>query len=120
MSQVRPIFKREFAGYFRTPVAYVFLIAFLVMSVALAFSRFGGFFDHGRADLDDYFGPFPWLFLFIVPSVFALLMGRRTPRSPSVYPDDPDSPHYDPEGREPEVPRLESTASHPGRPEDHP
>lgn len=69
MSQVRPIFKREFAGYFRTPVAYVFLIAFLVMSVALAFSRFGGFFDHGRADLDDYFGPFPWLFLFIVPSV---------------------------------------------------
>jgi ABC-2 type transport system permease protein len=69
VSQVRPIFKREFAGYFRTPVAYVFLVAFLVMSVALAFSRFGGFFDHGRADLADYFGPFPWLFLFIVPSV---------------------------------------------------
>jgi multidrug efflux pump subunit AcrB len=36
--------------------------------------------------------------LFIVPSVFALLMGRRTPRSPSVYPDDPDSAHYDPAG----------------------
>jgi multidrug efflux pump subunit AcrB len=58
--------------------------------------------------------------LFIVPSVFALLMGRRTPRSPSVYPDDPDSAHYDPDGREPEVPRLEPTASHPRRPEDHP
>jgi multidrug efflux pump subunit AcrB len=36
--------------------------------------------------------------LFIVPSVFALLLGRKTPRSPSVYPDDPDSAHYDPEG----------------------
>jgi multidrug efflux pump subunit AcrB len=58
--------------------------------------------------------------LFIVPSVFALLMGRRTPRSPSVYPDDPDSAHYDPDGREPEAPHLESIASQPRRLEDHP
>jgi multidrug efflux pump subunit AcrB len=35
--------------------------------------------------------------LFIVPSVFALLMGRRTPRSPSLHPDDPASSHYDQE-----------------------
>jgi hypothetical protein len=34
--------------------------------------------------------------LFIVPSVFALLMGRQTPRSPSLYPDDPASSHYAP------------------------
>jgi multidrug efflux pump subunit AcrB len=34
--------------------------------------------------------------LFIVPSVFALLMGRQTPRSPSLHPDDPDSARYDP------------------------
>jgi ABC-2 type transport system permease protein len=69
MKQVRPIFKREFAGYFRTPVAYVVLIAFLVFSVALAFSRFGGFFQSGVASLDIYFGFFPWLFLFLVPAV---------------------------------------------------
>jgi ABC-2 type transport system permease protein len=69
MKQVAPIFRREFGGYFRTPVAYVFLVAFLVMSVALAFSRFGGFFKAGVASLDSYFGFFPWLFLFIVPSV---------------------------------------------------
>ena len=37
--------------------------------------------------------------LFIVPCVFALLMGRQTPRSPSLYPDDPASSHYDPDGR---------------------
>jgi multidrug efflux pump subunit AcrB len=42
--------------------------------------------------------------LFIVPSVFALLMGRRAARSPSLYPDDPASAHYDPDGREPEAP----------------
>jgi multidrug efflux pump subunit AcrB len=37
--------------------------------------------------------------LFIVPSVFALLMGRKTPRSPSLHPDDPASSHYDPHSR---------------------
>ena len=42
MKQILPIFKREFVGYFRTPVAYVFLVAFLFISVALALSRFGG------------------------------------------------------------------------------
>jgi ABC-2 type transport system permease protein len=69
MRQVKPIFKREFLGYFRTPVAYVFLVAFLFISVALAFSRFGGFFKAGFASLDSFFGFFPWLFLFIVPAV---------------------------------------------------
>jgi len=37
--------------------------------------------------------------LLIVPSIFALLMGRRTAHSPSLYPDDPASAHYDPAGR---------------------
>ena len=69
MKQITPIFKREFVGYFRTPVAYVFLVAFLVMSVGLAFSRFGGFFKAGVASLEIYFQFFPWLFLFVVPSV---------------------------------------------------
>jgi ABC-2 type transport system permease protein len=69
MKQVKPIFKREFLGYFRTPVAYIFLIAFLVISVALAFSRFGGFFRIGVASMEVYFGFFPWLYLIIVPAV---------------------------------------------------
>jgi ABC-2 type transport system permease protein len=69
MRQVTPIFKREFVGYFRTPVAYIFLVAFLIISVALAFSRFGGFFKAGVASLESYFGFFPWLFLIIVPAV---------------------------------------------------
>lgn len=69
MQQIRPIFKREFLGYFRSPVAYVFLIAFLVISVSLAFSRYGGFFKAGIASMESYFLFFPWLFLFIVPAV---------------------------------------------------
>lgn len=69
MTQVSPVFKREFLGYFRSPVAYVFLIAFLVISVSLAFSRYGGFFKGGIAGMESYFLFFPWLFLFIVPAV---------------------------------------------------
>jgi hypothetical protein len=58
--------------------------------------------------------------LFIVPSVFALLMGGQTPRSPSLYPDDPASSHYAPDGREPEAAAHgDSTVSHPDRLEDH-
>jgi len=69
MKQICPIFKREFLGYFRAPVAYVFLIAFLVISVSLAFSRYGGFFRAGTAGLESYFVFFPWLFMFLVPAV---------------------------------------------------
>ncbi len=68
-SQVGPLFKREFLGYFRSPVGYVFLVAFPVISVALAFSRYGGFFQAGLASLDSLFIFYPWLFLFLVPAV---------------------------------------------------
>jgi ABC-2 type transport system permease protein len=68
MKQISPVFKREFVGYFRSPVAYVFLIAFLLISVGLAFSRFGGFFKAGVASLETYFTFFPWLFLILAPA----------------------------------------------------
>ena len=67
MKQIFPIFKREFLGYFRAPVAYVFLIIFLVASVGLAFFA-GGFFKAGVASLESYFTFHPWLFLFLVPA----------------------------------------------------
>src|SRR5579885_2685677 len=69
MKQIGPIFKREFFGYFRAPVAYVFLVAFLVISVSLTFSRYGAFFQMGVASMDSYFLFYPWLFLFLVPAV---------------------------------------------------
>jgi multidrug efflux pump subunit AcrB len=37
--------------------------------------------------------------LLIVPSIFVVVMGRLTPHSLSVHPDDPESPHYDPEAK---------------------
>lgn len=67
MSQLAPVFKREFLGYFRSPVAYVFLIVFLVAAVGLAFFL-GNFFDAGQASLDSFFFFHPWLFLFLIPA----------------------------------------------------
>ncbi len=67
MRQIAPIFNREFLGYFRSPVAYVFLIEFLLASVGLAFFA-GGFFKAGMATLESYFYFHPWLFLFLVPA----------------------------------------------------
>ncbi len=67
MSQISPVFKREFAGYFRSPVAYVFLIGYLLISVGLAFFL-GGFFKAGIASLESYFTFLPWIFVILVPA----------------------------------------------------
>ncbi len=59
--------------------------------------------------------------LFIVPSVFALLLGKKTPRSPSLHPDDPESAHYAPDGGQPEsAAHSEFAGSHPPPEEDYP
>ncbi len=68
MSQIPPVFKREFLGYFRSPVAYVFLIVFLMASLGCAFFL-GGFFDADIASLQSYFTFLPWLFVAFVPAV---------------------------------------------------
>ncbi len=35
--------------------------------------------------------------LLVLPSIFALVIGRQEPRSPSLYPGNPESAHYDPD-----------------------
>jgi ABC-2 type transport system permease protein len=66
--QIIPVFKREFLSYFRTPVAYVFLVVYLVASVGLAWFV-GDFFKVNLATLDRYFQFQPWIFLFLIPAV---------------------------------------------------
>jgi ABC-2 type transport system permease protein len=67
MSPILPVFKREFLGYFRTPVAYVFLAVFLMASVGLAFFV-SQFFKAGNASLEGYFVWHTWLFIFFAPA----------------------------------------------------
>ncbi|MBK1699075.1 ABC transporter permease subunit [Rhodovibrio salinarum] len=60
--------KRELAAYFASPLAYVFITAFLVLSALLTF-QLGGFFARGQADLLPFFRFHPWLYLILVPAV---------------------------------------------------
>lgn len=62
------IFRREFAGYFLTPVAYIFIVIFLVLTGVFTF-QLGGFFERGQADLRPFFDFHPWLYLCLIPAV---------------------------------------------------
>jgi ABC-2 type transport system permease protein len=62
------IAKREFAAYFATPLAMVFLTIFVALTGAFAF-YVGGFFERGQADLAPFFTYHPWLYLILVPAV---------------------------------------------------
>jgi ABC-2 type transport system permease protein len=62
------IAKREFAAYFATPLAAVFLTIFVALTGAFAF-YIGGFFERGQASLDAFFVYHPWLYLLLVPAV---------------------------------------------------
>ena len=64
---ISAVAKRELAAYFESPVAYVFLVIFLLLSGFFTFT-FGGFFERGEASLAAFFNWLPWLFLFLVPA----------------------------------------------------
>lgn len=79
MRNVLTVFKRELAGYFITPVAYIFIIIFLALAGSMTF-YIGNFLDRGNADLQSFFMFHPWLYLFLVPAVAMRLWAeeRRT------------------------------------------
>ena len=62
------VMRRELSGYFSTPVAWVFIVIFLVMSGTFTF-YIGYFFERGNADLVPFFQFHPWLYLFLVPAI---------------------------------------------------
>ncbi|GAB2569361.1 ABC transporter permease subunit [Dyella jejuensis] len=68
MSPTLAVTRRELRSYFVTPVAYVFLVIFLVLSGILTFYA-GDFYDRGIADLQPFFAMHPWLYLILVPAV---------------------------------------------------
>ena len=68
MSPTMAVMRRELRSYFVTPVAYVFLVIFLVLAGILTFYA-GDFYDRGIADLQPFFVMHPWLYLILVPAV---------------------------------------------------
>lgn len=68
MRNVAAIFRREFASYFATPLAFVFIVIFLILAGAFTF-YLGGFYERGQADLAPFFNFHPWLYLFLIPAL---------------------------------------------------
>src|SRR5436190_14416349 len=68
LRHILTIAKREMAGYFASPVAYVFMVIFLLLTGFLSF-MVSGFFERGQANLLAFFAWHPWLYLFLVPAV---------------------------------------------------
>jgi ABC-2 type transport system permease protein len=68
MSVIWTIMKRELGSYFSSPVAYVFLVIFLLLTGFFTFTA-GNFFERGEASLASFFGWHPWVYLVLVPAV---------------------------------------------------
>lgn len=68
MSPIAAVMRRELRSYFVTPVAYVFLVIFLVLAGILTFYA-GDFYERNQADLQPFFVMHPWLYLVLVPAV---------------------------------------------------
>jgi ABC-2 type transport system permease protein len=67
IQNIKTIAKRELSGYFTSPVAYVFIVIFLLLNGFFTF-MLGGFFERGEASLASFFMWHPWLYLFLVPA----------------------------------------------------
>src|SRR5688572_19249625 len=68
MRPIRIICRRELEAYFTSPVAYVFLVIFLLLTGFFTFTA-GAFFERGEASLSTFFGWHPWVYLVLVPAV---------------------------------------------------
>ena len=68
MNKLFVVIKNELLRYFISPLAYVYLIAFLVLNGSFAI-YFGGFFGLGVANLKSMFSYQPWLYLLFIPGI---------------------------------------------------
>jgi ABC-2 type transport system permease protein len=68
MRAILCIAKREWRGYFASPVAFVFIVIFLLLAGFFTF-MVSGFFERGEASTEKFFTWHPWLYLFLVPAV---------------------------------------------------
>src|SRR5881398_3731157 len=68
-ANIKTITKRELGAYFSSPLAYVFIVIFLLLCGFFTF-MVGGFFERGEASLGrPFFDWHPWFYLFLVPAV---------------------------------------------------
>ncbi len=74
MSQIRTIAAKEFRDYFISPIAYIVITLFLIVTGWFFFSTF---FIFGRADLRDFFSLLPTAFAFFIPAITMRLFAEE-------------------------------------------
>lgn len=74
MSQFIHIFKKEFKSYFVSPIAYIVISVFLLVTGWFFFSTF---FIYNQADLRNFFSLLPLVFAFIVPAITMRLFSEE-------------------------------------------
>jgi ABC-2 type transport system permease protein len=74
MQQVRHIFKKEFTSYFISPIAYIVISIFLLVTGWFFFTTF---FLYGQANLRNFFGMLPIIFSFVVPAITMRLFSEE-------------------------------------------
>ena len=68
MNAFRSIFLRELRAYFLSPLAYVFLAVYILVT-GLSTWNMARFFDTALADLTPFFQFQPWLLAFFIPAI---------------------------------------------------
>ncbi len=68
MNRIGTLMRREFRGYFATPVAYVFIVIFLFLAGIFTF-YVGNFYERNQADLEPFFRYLPWLYMLLIPAI---------------------------------------------------
>lgn len=68
MKNAFTVFKKELRSYFSSPVGYVFIIFYLLVSNAFFFFV-QDFFKQGQDSMRGFFAAMPWIFLFFVPAI---------------------------------------------------
>lgn len=74
MSQCYNIFKKEFKAYFISPIAYIVISVFLLVTGWFFFSTF---FIYNQADMRSFFSLLPLVFAFIVPAITMRLFSEE-------------------------------------------
>ncbi len=69
-ANIKTITKRELGAYFSSPLAYVFIVIYLLLCGFFAFAVQPTLLDRGEASLSaNFFFWHPWFYLFLVPAV---------------------------------------------------
>ena len=74
MTTTLNIFRKEFKGYFISPIAYIVITIFLIVT---GWFFFATFFLFGQAEMRNFFALLPMIFAFVIPAITMRLFSEE-------------------------------------------